>query len=84
MRQFQDDAILVACLKSTQKLSIVCASKFVVSILLIRHTIRSFSEFFEKKVNFDREDEDQKFETREREKMEKYLLSGIELFFNSQ
>ena len=46
--------------------------------------IRSFSEFFEKKVNFDREDEDQKFETREREKMEKYLLSGIELFFNSQ
>ena len=40
--------------------------------------------FSKKKVNFDQEDEDQKFETREREKMEKYLLSGIELFFNSQ
>ena len=36
------------------------------------------------KDGFDQEDEDQKFETREREKMEKYLLSGIELFFNSQ
>ena len=84
MRQFQDDAILVACLKSAQKLSIVCVSKFVVSIRLVRPTIRSFSKFFQKKVNFDQEDEDQKFETREREKMEKYLLSGIELFFNSQ
>ena len=59
-------------------------SKFVVSIRLIRHTIRSFSKFFRKKVNFDQEDEDQKFETREREKMEKHLLSGIKLFFNSQ
>ena len=35
-------------------------------------------------MNFDQEDEDQKFETREREKMEKHLLSGIKLFFNSQ
>ena len=74
MRRFQDDAILVACLKSTQKLSIVCVPNFIVSILLIRHTIRSFSKFFRKKVNFDQEDEDQKFETREREKMEKYLV----------
>ena len=28
MRQFQDDAILVACLKSTQKLSIVWLSVY--------------------------------------------------------